>query len=287
MAYDFASWFDRTRRVLVRSWKGILQLILLGYVVPVVLLAVLTTAIGFGSVVGYATIYNLRYDHHDPGAPSGGLPIVLALVALVFVAVIGVLYLNAVTSLAIVKVATNDAAGTPLRPYDAFRSSLRLGWPTLGWMLVAGLIIGIGFVACILPGIYLLAVTSLIVPIMAYERQGGFVGSFRLVHTNFWPAVGQLLLLYAAALVVSWLANILLSVASLPVSTARYGMNDLNGSVEVLSLLVSFGSAVVLQLIEAVSQLVLVTGFMVTYAQLRGRLQPDLSTAQLAAEVNA
>ncbi|HEX2418714.1 MAG TPA: hypothetical protein VHJ83_11430, partial [Micromonosporaceae bacterium] len=122
VAYDFSSWVSRVVEVVKRSGTRLLVLLTMGYLLPLAILAGFAVSMIFGSLmVGLAV-------------PS----VVLAF------------YLRMVADLAVVNVATNDAAGQPVRLRDAYRSCLRLGWPTLGWSILAGLVTFLGFLMCIL-----------------------------------------------------------------------------------------------------------------------------------------
>jgi hypothetical protein len=278
VAYDFSSWTDRVKGVVVRSWKGMLQLLLLGSFLPALGVILVVGGIGVGLVVLLAS----TLDHPTP------LPFVAVVVPMYLLILLGIGYFSTVTQLSLMKVATNDAAGQPVSLGEAYTSSFRFGWPTLGWLVLAGLVTALGSLACYLPGLYLYVALSLVVPIMAFERQGGFTESFRLMHSNFWPAVGRIGLLFLVVYALSSAVNggmyFLFAIVS---AVIRAGGDDgsVIGVVLVLAMFLLF--LIVAVAVSYVSQLVMQAGYLVTYAELRGRLQPGLTTAQLAAEVNA
>jgi len=278
VAYDFSSWVDRVKGVVLRSWKRMLKLLLLGAFLPALGATVLLVGIGTGAVVLLAT----NLDQPRPW------PFVAVIVPLYLLLILVIGYITTVTQLAVTKVATTDAAGQPVPLADAYRSSFRLGWPTLGWLALGGLVTGLGYLACYLPGIYLYVALSLIVPIMAFERREGFTGSFRLMHSNFWPAAGRIgllsLIVYAVSSVVNGGTYVVFVIVNAAVRAGQDRPSVIG--IVIAAVMLSF-LLVVAAAVSFASQLLMQAGYLVTYAELRGRLQPDLTTETLATEVNA
>ncbi|MGH3713407.1 MAG: hypothetical protein ACRDT4_08120 [Micromonosporaceae bacterium] len=273
VSYDFSSWADRVKGVVTRSWKGILTVLLLGYLVPVVL-----TMLVFGGIV-VATAFALA----DAGNARPGLIAVIAVLYIGFFVV--AYYLLAVSGLAATKLATNDAVGQQLSPAEALRSSTRLGWPTLGWLALGGLATMLGSLLCYLPGFYVMAASSLIIPIMAFERQGGLTGSFRLMHSRFWPAAGRFFLTLGVAMAAIMVLYIVMYAVMAAVAAMLSSTDSTAGIVvAVIAIVIMFLLMLVAGLL---GQVVLMSGNLVTYAELRGHLQPGLTARQLADEVNA
>ena len=68
----------------------------------------------------------------------------------------------------------------------------------IGVFLIAVVPLGVGFVLCILPGVWLLTSWSLVGPVIALEDSGpskSLGRSFQLVKKRFWPVLGVLALL--------------------------------------------------------------------------------------------
>jgi len=228
------------------------------------------------------------------GEPDSPEPWRIILIGLAVTSVVLAFYLRVVADLAMVNVATNDAAGQPVRLRDAYRSCLRLGWPTLGWSILAGLVTFLGFLMCILPGLYLAVAFALLIPVMAFERRSGMNGSFRLVDGNFWPTAGRLVLLHVVVFVVSialqQAIGLLVPFTLEPVLDPELafgyptvGFPGMLAGIWPLILIAMLINAV----LQLLTEIVLLAGTLVVYAELRGRRQPGLNTAQLAAEVNA
>lgn len=84
----------------------------------------------------------------------------------------------------------------------------------LGTFIVTGIIVSIGFVLCILPGIYFIVSLSLIFSIMFFEGKGfsiSFGRSMNLINNNWWLAFGILLV----ALIIYYIFTIAFSVPSI------------------------------------------------------------------------
>jgi hypothetical protein len=82
-----------------------------------------------------------------------------------------------------------------------WRESLRFGFRRLGsllWLtLIHGVIVLLGFAACIAPGVWLYVAWSVAVPVLLIEGTRGFGAlgrSFNLVRRRWWPTAGILLL---------------------------------------------------------------------------------------------
>lgn len=92
-------------------------------------------------------------------------------------------------------------AGSPVGVSHAFRAASRRLGSLLALALVAGFLSAIGFLFCLLPGVWL--VTSWIVaPVAMFHEDRGALGSmgrsYRLVRDRFWPTLLVVLLLFLA-----------------------------------------------------------------------------------------
>ncbi len=94
-------------------------------------------------------------------------------------------------------------------------------WPQLGSYFgatfLSGLLILLGFVLCILPGLYPLTVLALVQVCHAMERTGGggaLSRSNTLVMHQFWPTLGLVLVVYILQAVLNGLLNLPFSVVS-------------------------------------------------------------------------
>jgi hypothetical protein len=74
-----------------------------------------------------------------------------------------------------------------------------------GASILAGIAITIGFVVLIIPGLFLVTIWCLIVPVIVLEQSGAlgsFGRSWQLVKTNFWNVFGTLFLVFVILFVV-------------------------------------------------------------------------------------
>jgi hypothetical protein len=242
VATSFSDWWAKIIGVLTRSWQPLL-IIQLATVVPGMIIAAVVMAAA-------AT---------DSTVVSVGAAIV---------GVIGGLILFVVALLAqgaSVYVVGKQASGEEIGPAPALRFALGRALPLLGWGLLAGLLVMLGFIALIVPGIYLLVVfAGSLTGVIMFERAG--IGrTFALVNPAFGQTLGRLLTFLLAALVYSAIAGAIV--------TALVGPDGFVAELlrNILSLPVTFASVGVA---------------VVTYATLRNRENPAVTTPTLAAELD-
>jgi len=69
----------------------------------------------------------------------------------------------------------------------------------LGGTFVVGILVGAGFVLCLIPGIYLFPILGLVFPIMVMENTAfgyAFNRSFQLIKQNWWATAGAVLVIW-------------------------------------------------------------------------------------------
>jgi hypothetical protein len=84
----------------------------------------------------------------------------------------------------------------------------------LGASIVLYLLIGLGMVFCLLPGIYLLVVFALVPPVMIIENTSfgyAFNKSFRLIKDNWWVTFGVIVVIW----IVLYVLNLAISIPSM------------------------------------------------------------------------
>ncbi len=87
----------------------------------------------------------------------------------------------------------------------------------MGTIILTGISTALGFVCCILPGIWLYPILALIVPIIIIENTSfgyAFSQSFRIIKENWWATFGALF-------VIGLIASILVSVIVMPFGAAN------------------------------------------------------------------
>lgn len=165
-----------------------------------------------------------------------------------------------------VHVAVRDAVGRPVRAGDALRFAGGRALPLFGWSLLAGLLVVLGFVALVLPGIYLTIVFAASLAGVVLIERAGIGRTFQLVNRRFLPTAGRLLLALLAAAVYSGIAGFVANALSQPGSLT----NTVLTAVLALPLsLASVGVAIV------------------TYAELRHHEDPAVGSETLAAQMES
>ena len=72
-------------------------------------------------------------------------------------------------------------------------------WRFLGCNILLGILLIVGFVFCLLPGFYLLPITSLISAVIVFENTSflyAFDRGFRLIKNNWWVTFGALFIMF-------------------------------------------------------------------------------------------
>ena len=162
VATSFSDWWAKVIGVLQRSWKPLL-FIQLATVVPGIIIAALVTAVAAVAI----------------GTESTAFSIVAALVGL-----IGALVLIVVMFLAqgvSVFVVAKEATGEQVDFSSAIRLAAQRALPLLGWSLLAGILVVLGFIL-ILPGLYLLIVFGASLTGAVIFERAGIGRTFSLVN---------------------------------------------------------------------------------------------------------
>jgi hypothetical protein len=163
-----------------------------------------------------------------------------------------------------VYVVGKQASGEEVGAGPALSFAAGRALPLLGWGIVAAILVGLGFILFLLPGIYLIIVfAASLTGVIMFERSG--IGrTFSLVNPAFGATFGRLLSFALAALVYYAVVGAIVG--------ALFGRGFFAGLVaNVLSLPVTFASVGVA---------------VVTYASLRHRENPAVTTPTLAAELD-
>jgi hypothetical protein len=242
VAPSFSDWWSKVIGVLVRSWRPLLVIQLATVVPGMVISAVVLAATASGSTA---------------------LSIGAALLGLVGVVIVFVVALLA--QAASIYVVAKQASGEVVGAGPALSFAAGRALPLLGWSILAGILVVIGFLLLVLPGLYLVVVFSAcLTGVIMFERAG--IGrTFGLVNRAFGQTLGRLLSFALAALVYAAITGAIVNAV-----VGREGfLSELLGNI--LTLPVTFAA---------------VGLGVVTYATLRNRENPAVTTPVLAAELD-
>jgi hypothetical protein len=255
---NFAGWWQRNMALLKAAWRPLTLLQLISWA-PFLIFTVGAEIIlakrlpGLFDPAAATTPDNLDLHDLTPLAIAG-VPIFLVLWVLVIL-----------VPLANIHVLVQIAIGRPASIGLALRAALRRLLPLIGWVILAGLIALVGFICCILPGLYVTAAMTVLPVIVMLERGNPIGRAFRLFNTSFGATVGRL----AAMAAVSFGFNI----AASAVTSIFRATNPANPFVVGLEGLIS-GAFVI------ATSVFIAPMYLTTYADMRARHEP-FSTAYL------
>jgi hypothetical protein len=260
---DYSGWWQRAVAVVRTSWR---QLVALQAILAVITFGLQGTA---AVVVALATRDADRTDQPPLGdvLAAGGLAGAAAL--------IGIL-LSTLATLAAVHIVVQTAAGGQPRLASCLAGAARRLFPMIGWEILAGLIIFAGICACILPGIYFVAVFAIIAPVVAVERGGTISRCFKLFHGNLGVSVARV-----ATIIGLGLAGRLLAAVTGAIGGAITDPTSATTPALVISELVGSAVAVAISGVLRVLTDPLTVG---AYADMRARVEP-LSSSVIAQEL--
>jgi hypothetical protein len=97
---------------------------------------------------------------------------------------------------------------------DTVNAAMPYLWPVAGASILAGIAIAIGLLLIIVPGLYLITIWAVIIPVIVIERSGAlsaFGRSQQLVRGHGWHVFGTLVLVYIIQYVVSFILQAVFS----------------------------------------------------------------------------
>jgi hypothetical protein len=117
---------------------------------------------------------------------------------------------------AAVLIAIRDAAGQPVTVTEALRFATSRALPLMGRWLLAGLLIVLGAILCVIPGLYLAIVyyathgkssrPASLLGVVVIERRG-LMRCFDLISGRFWRTTGRLLIPVLMFVLVNFMAG--------------------------------------------------------------------------------
>jgi YVTN family beta-propeller protein len=254
-------WLLAVIGVVRRSWPRLVALQLVVLVAALVSVPTLSAVMESltGASPGIPGLAALDAPTRPPSVPAPGL--IVSAVAIALVATM--LY---VTTLAAgMRVAVLDAAGRTETVTASLRFGLGRMFPLFGWLIVAYLLVFVGFLALVLPGLYVgVVLAATLAGVVVVERES-VARCFTLVNRALLPTAGRMVIFWLVLTVYSVLTQVLAWAAG--------------GAMSATSVLVQG----VLQLPSALATIAVVA---VTYADLRHRENPEVTTRTLADELD-
>jgi hypothetical protein len=211
----------------------------------------------------------------DPNRPPD-VSWLLGLAGYVLLAVAGSVLVAAVVTVASMHVGTSAAIGVPPRVGPALGIAVRRMFPMVGWQVLAGLIMLVALLACILPVFYAYAVFTILPAVVAFERGNAIGRCFRFFHNDLGSAAARTATIRGIGLAAGVAASLVGNVLSAVAQVAFAGSAGLvAGVVASTAVAVMVGGGVAVLLMPMT---------LTAYADLRARVEP-LTTATLAQEI--
>lgn len=275
-------WFGRISGTFKRSWKSMAAIFAITYLIPSIILTIFGAAAQIVLLSRFARTLPLDQSLPNRSNPDYlaelGVPILVAVV-LALVGILVLYFIQMAGYAAATYAVTREATGQRVPLGQALGYGFRRAPGLFGWQLVVGLIAGLGFIACILPGFYFIAALALVGPIYLFERRRPIGRSFSIFNNNLGRVLGRLALLLCV-LIAGGVLNGLISVIGSAV-TGNLGNTALDLNATVAS---STASSLLGVIIELPLTMLVFTGILLTYAEQRGYEGP-VNAGTLAAEL--
>lgn len=256
---DFAGWWSRSFALLRAAWRPMAAIQL----ITTVPTTAVTVAVGLTIARqpdGLASTTDpSRLDFRAAFAPF------LATAPVVLVSAL----FGLVVPLAMTQVLVQTVTGRPVSIGAALLAGLRRVLPMLGWGLLGGLIVLVGFLFCILPGIFVAAALAVLPVIVLLERGNGIGRAFQLFGADTGASIGRLAAMFGLAVAVA--------VAEFAASTVIEA-----GAAAGPAALPMVLSALISGTFSVASGILFAPMYLTTYADMRARHEP-FSTAYLVA----
>jgi hypothetical protein len=181
--------------------------------------------------------------------------------------------LSLTIQLAMLHVLVQRATGQPVSVGAALIGGLRRVPAMLGWGILQGLLILVGLVLCVLPGIYVLIALLILPAVVLLERGKGIGRAFELFHADFGASIARIGTIVGLA--------VAFGVIESSFSTVIGGGGFLTSATMSTPAAVAVG--VVSVIVSIASSLVVTPLLLTAYADMRARREP-FSTAYLTPE---
>jgi hypothetical protein len=258
---DFGGWWGRSFALLKVAWRPmvLMQLIV---IVPTLILGIVGQVVLVRRLDGFGTTT-------DAGQVDWSRILTPLLIVLPLALIGGLLYL--VIELGTYQLMVQALTGRPMSIGDALRAGLRRLLPFLGWGIVSGLLVLLGAVFCILPGVYIGAVVAILPVVILLERGTGTGRCFQLFHADLGTSISRVATIAGLGIglaIAEWVFTSIFSAVGNP-----FAGNGPSTPTVIIS-------AVISALFSIVSGVLFKPMFLTAYADMRARHEP-FSTAYL------
>ncbi|MET7396237.1 hypothetical protein ABZS66_22410 [Dactylosporangium sp. NPDC005572] len=276
---NYGGWWQRTMAILKTAWKPLATLQAIGIVANVVLTVP-------------PALYLVYLQSQLPTDPNTTQQIdlgpFLGVLGLTFLGVFLVLLVQFAVVIASNHIGVAVASGVQPQVGRSLALAAKRVFPLIGWQLLAGLITVVGFCACILPGFYLIAVFLVLPVVVTFERTNVISRCFQLFHGDLGSSIARVATVWGISIGVAVIASIIGQV----IQVAFGGAESLTGNFEttgpVLTAALTVGivvSSIFTAVLTAAGSVLTAPLTLTAYADMRARIEPGLSTARLASEI--
>lgn len=255
---DYGGWWRRTTAVITRVWPQLLVLQAIGAAIS------LLCGVAVSRLGGPFMVESDQVQVLDAVVQAAAQTAAVLIDVTVFTLV----------TLAVVHLVVLTAAGRQPTLGACLRGAARRLLPLTGWSVLAGVMIAVGLLLCLLPGIYFIVVLLLLAPVIAIERRQGIGRCFELFHAGRSIALNRNGTILAITLAVITLGSLLE-----PPITAAVGSTQTDPTAGTSILVLAVGSV-----ITAATGILTGPLTVTAYADLRASREP-LSTAILAEQL--
>lgn len=278
VSVDFAGWWSRGFALLKAVWRPV-ALVQLAWVTPV-LIVMIAVQLSFMDQLNDAAASMDRLNDAAASTQRGVtgnidlgdvfIPFLVLIPALLVAGLGGLVASGATYQLMIQKV-----TGQPVSIGAALTASLRRVPALLGWGILAGFAVMLGFICCILPGFYVAAVVSILTAVVMVERGVGLGRCFQLFNTDLGTSISRIATIAGLGFGVNVVSSIVTSiVAAISGGTGGFFAQ---GQVTAASIILQ---AAVTCLFSVVTGTLFPPLLLTAYADMRARTEP-FSTAYL------
>jgi hypothetical protein len=171
-------------------------------VVPLQFILHFLTGVAFAAHKETVTIGTVSVTRFE--ARSLGTGLLLALIAAIITIVI-----SAALQAAIIRAAAETTVGDPVDVNESYRFGFAHFGGVLGASILVGIVVGIGFILLIVPGVIFVTMLAVTIPVLVIERKGVTASmgrSWELVKGHFWHVLGTIVV---AAIITGFIGGLI------------------------------------------------------------------------------